>query len=135
MDSNWRSMGLRRCVLIGVLTVGLSPFGWAQSSMSREEAKAAAMVEMLKEQKDQQARQQIDKAKQELRSQRDSSGEHSAAPDWVAQLIVASVVLAVFWFAGGRHIYRALMLGGVKRRLEKMTPEERKQYFAQHPDL
>ena len=63
----------RQLLVSILLSVVLMPYGWSQGSMTREEAKAAAMVEVLKEQKDQQDRRQIDSAKADLLSQSSSS--------------------------------------------------------------
>lgn len=100
-----------------------------------QEQRAAAMIELLKEKKDNEERVAREKAKDQIKSQAESGGGRSAPPDWVAQLIVGSIVFTFLWYFIGRHVKDFLKIFFIKRRLEKMTPEERKQFFLDNPDL
>jgi len=122
---------VRTCFFLIYFLLGINVVTYAQT----QEQKAAAMVEILQEQKNKEERRGIDKAKNQILSQNDSSVSHTAPPDWVAQLIVGSIAFSLFWFFIGRHLKDFIKIYLIKRKLEKMSPAERKQFFLENPEI
>lgn len=75
----------------------------AQSSMTRDEAKTAAILEILKEKKDKEERAQVDAEKRKLMGENPSDGNGFV---WVVGIAFILVIIKVVFFSRGSVLSR-----------------------------
>lgn len=126
-------------VLIMILAAALPIGNISAQSLSRDEARAAAMVELLKEEKDKQERAQIERAKEKIRYERESAtstpSDSFLKQDNTQIVIFAIFISLLFWFAIGKHLLKIVRMAVLTRKLNRMTPEQRRQFFDNNPNI